>query len=57
MVGYPLGSVPFSYVESSGRPYGLLVIARAGEEDKIISFMGLWEKMVGARMVPDLSAL
>lgn len=57
MLGYPLASIPFSYVESSGRPYGLHVIARADEEDKIIRFMGMWEKTIEPRRVPNLSAL
>ncbi|KAF2441737.1 amidase signature enzyme [Karstenula rhodostoma CBS 690.94] len=54
---YPLASIPFGYVDSSGRPYGLHVIAKANEEDKIIKFMGMWEKTVALRRVPDVSAL
>ncbi|OAG19567.1 amidase signature enzyme [Alternaria alternata] len=54
---YPLASIPFSYVESSGRPYGLHVIARANEEDKIIRFMSLWENVIGPRRLPDLDAI
>ncbi|KAF2105614.1 amidase signature domain-containing protein [Lophiotrema nucula] len=54
---YPLASIPFSYVESSGRPYGLHVIAKANEEDKIIKFMGAWEKTIAPRRIPDLDAL
>jgi amidase len=54
---YPLASVPFKCVESSGRPYGLHVIAKANEEDKIIKFMSVWERTVGPRRVPDLDVL
>ncbi|KAK7181490.1 glutamyl-tRNA amidotransferase subunit [Paraphaeosphaeria sporulosa] len=50
-------STPFSYVESSGRPYGLQVIAKAKEEDKIIKFMRMWEKTVEPQRVPTLSVL
>lgn len=42
------------YVESSGRPYGLHVIARAHEEAKIVRFMSAWEQTFPARRVPDL---
>ena len=52
--GYPLASIPFNYVETSGRPYGLHVIAKANEEDKIIKFMSVWEKIIGPRRTPDL---
>lgn len=52
--GYPLASIPFTYVKSSGRPCGPHVIARANEEDKIIKFMSAWEKTLPPRRVPDL---
>ena len=42
---YPLASIPLSYVESSGRPYGLHVIVKAHEEGKIVSFMSAWESI------------
>ncbi|KAF2657867.1 amidase signature enzyme [Lophiostoma macrostomum CBS 122681] len=54
---YPLASIPFSYVTSSGRPYGLHVIARANEEDKIIKFMSAWEETMPPCRVPNLEAL
>ncbi|KAF2498920.1 amidase signature enzyme [Lophium mytilinum] len=54
---YPLASIPFGYVESSGRPYGLHVIAKANEEEKIVTFMSAWEKTKPPRRVPDLDAL
>ncbi|ESZ98762.1 hypothetical protein SBOR_0868 [Sclerotinia borealis F-4128] len=53
---YPLASIPFGVVKSSGRPYGLHVIARA-YEGKIISFMGAWEATWPARKIPDLDAV
>lgn len=55
--GYPLASIPFSYVESSGRPYGLHVITRANEEEKIIKFMDVWERIIGPRRTPNLDAI
>ncbi len=55
--GYPLESIPFSYVESSGRPYGLHIIARSGEEAKIIEFMSAGEQTIPQRKTPDLGLL
>ncbi|KAF2806717.1 amidase signature enzyme [Mytilinidion resinicola] len=54
---YPLASIPFGYVESSGRPCGLHVIAKANEEDKIVRFMSVWERMRPPRTVSDLDSL
>ncbi|PVH86312.1 amidase signature enzyme [Cadophora sp. DSE1049] len=53
---YPLASIPFGYVESSGRPYGWHVIASAHEEGKIVSFMSAWESIWPVRRIPDLAA-
>jgi amidase len=54
---YPLASILFKYVESSGRPYGLHVIAKANEEEKTVRFMSVWKRTVEPRRVPDLEAL
>lgn len=44
-VGYPAGTMPLGYLEPSGRPFGLCVLARANEESKIISIMSAWESV------------
>lgn len=42
--GYPSASVPLGYATTyNGRAYGLSVIARAGDDDKVIKFMSAWE--------------
>jgi amidase len=42
--GCPVGAVPLGYAETfNGRPYGLMVIGRADEEDKVVSFMSAWD--------------
>ncbi|KAI1119751.1 amidase signature domain-containing protein [Nemania abortiva] len=41
--GYPIGIVPLGYAPFNGRGFGLIVVAGAGKEDKILSFMSAWE--------------
>ncbi|OBT62904.1 hypothetical protein VE03_07904 [Pseudogymnoascus sp. 23342-1-I1] len=42
--GYPHGTVPLGYADNyNGRGYGLSIIARDGEEGKIIRFMSAWD--------------
>lgn len=55
-IDYPMAGVPLGYVESSGRPYGLQVVARANEEEKLVKFMAAWESISPPRRVPDLLA-
>lgn len=51
-----MATVPLGYIESSGRPYGLQAVARAGEEWKLVKFMAIWERISPPRRVPDLEA-
>ena len=55
MQGYPIAAVPRGYVESSGRPYGAQLIAKAGDEATLIGAMSAWERMMPTRRAPDLS--
>jgi hypothetical protein len=60
VTGYLLASIAFSYVESSGRSYGLYVVARANEEDKMVSFMSAWKvpfRLDGCRIWTRLSGV
>ena len=41
--GYPVGVVPLGFANFNGRAFGLNIIARDGEEDKIIHAMSAWE--------------
>lgn len=43
IAGYPHGAVPLGFAEFNGRAFGLNVLARAGEEGKILAFMSAWE--------------
>ncbi len=43
LAGYPHGVVPLGFANCDGRPFGLNVLARAGEEDKKFAFMSAWE--------------
>jgi amidase len=40
------------YSPTNGRPYGLAVVATAGEEQKILSFMIAWDATMPARLPP-----
>ena len=39
MQGYPIAAVPLGYVETSGRPYGAQLIAKASDEATLIRAM------------------
>lgn len=41
--GWPSGTVPLGQLKTS-LPYGLFVLARAGEDEKIFQFMSAFEK-------------
>lgn len=40
--GYPVGVVPLGFANFNGRAFGMNIIARAGEEDKILHTMSAW---------------
>lgn len=40
--GYPVGVVPLGFADFNGRAFGMNIIARAGEEDKILEVMSAW---------------
>lgn len=44
LAGYPIGTMPLGYLEESGRPFGLTVLASAGQEHKILAVMRCWER-------------
>ena len=55
-IGYPMAGLPLGYIESSGRPYELQVVARANEETKRVKSMAARESISPPRRVPDLMA-
>lgn len=50
--GYPVGVVPLGFADFNGRAFGMNVIARAGEEDKIIQAMSAWAATFPDARVP-----
>ena len=55
VTGYPIGSVPLGYSTYNGRPFGLEIMARNGEEEKMFEMMSAWEATFpGARQPPPL---
>jgi amidase len=50
--GYPVGTVPLGYSPTNGRPYGIAVVAAAGEERKILNFMSAWDETLPKRKPP-----
>ncbi|KAH8591672.1 amidase signature domain-containing protein [Bisporella sp. PMI_857] len=56
-IGSPIGIVPLGTMDFNGRPFGLVVLAAAHNEAKILHFMSAWEKTMPPRAVPDLSKL
>lgn len=41
--GYPIGALPLGFARFNGRPFGVEVLARNGEEGKIFEVMSAWE--------------
>lgn len=50
--GYPVGAMPLGYSNSNGRPFGLAVVAAAGNEGLMLQAMSAWEKMRPKRQPP-----
>ncbi|KAJ5401094.1 hypothetical protein N7465_011583 [Penicillium sp. CMV-2018d] len=53
--GYPIGSVPLGFSTYNGRPFGMEIMSRNGEEEKIFQVMSAWEATFPeARQPPPL---
>ncbi|CAI7583458.1 unnamed protein product [Penicillium palitans] len=53
--GYPIGSVPLGFSIFNGRPFGMEIMSRNGEEEKIFQVISAWEAMFPeARQPPPL---
>jgi amidase len=51
--GYPVGTAPVpSYIHPNGRPFGIQVIARPGQEALILRFMAALEDKIGGHPLP-----
>ena len=40
---YPVGVMPLGFADFNGRAFGMNIIARSGEEHKILHAMSAWE--------------
>ncbi|KAK3349075.1 amidase signature domain-containing protein [Lasiosphaeria hispida] len=52
--GYPIATVPLGQLRYNKRPFGLCLIARAGDDEQLLRFMAAYESASGPRPVPDL---
>ncbi|KAL6693351.1 amidase signature domain-containing protein [Trichoderma pleuroticola] len=51
--GYPAGVAPLGYADNyNGRAYGVAIVAKAGNEGKILQAMSAWEKTMPRRIPP-----
>ncbi|KAJ5122759.1 Amidase [Penicillium atrosanguineum] len=50
--GYPVATVPIGQLRYNDRPLGLCLVARANEEETLLRFMGVYEKLAKPRPVP-----
>lgn len=50
--GYPIASLPFGYVDSIGRPFGLAAIAPGDGDALLIQLMSAWEASFPRRKLP-----
>lgn len=52
--GYPFATLPLSYFKKNGRPFGLVAIAPAWQEELLVRVMSAWEATFPKRRVPEL---
>ncbi|CAI7644884.1 unnamed protein product [Penicillium glandicola] len=50
--GYPVATVPIGQLRYNDRPFGLCLVVRADEEETLLRFMGVYEKVAKPRPVP-----
>ncbi|KGO66561.1 Amidase [Penicillium italicum] len=47
--GYPVATVPIGQLRYNNRPFGLCLVARADEEETLLRFMAVYERVAKAR--------
>ncbi|KAM7188507.1 amidase signature enzyme [Naviculisporaceae sp. PSN 640] len=52
--GYPIATMPLGIMDLNGRPFGICMIARAGEEKNLFRIMSAWEILVERAPPPAL---
>ena len=53
-IGYPIATMPLGVLKNYGRPFGLAIMARAGREDILFTFMSAFEAEFPKRAIPTL---
>ncbi|KAH0266522.1 hypothetical protein KCU91_g10694, partial [Aureobasidium melanogenum] len=53
--GYPIATMPLGYLSEYEKPFGLSIMARAGEEQVLFKFMSAWETIPPRRRTPSKS--
>ncbi|CAI7658727.1 unnamed protein product [Penicillium glandicola] len=53
--GYQTATLPLSYLDFNGRPFGLFVMAKAHQEDVLLKVMSCWEQSFPKTKPPVLS--
>ncbi|CAD6592780.1 MAG: hypothetical protein ASARMPREDX12_006452 [Alectoria sarmentosa] len=51
--GYPIATLPLSYMDVNGAPFGLVALASAHQEGLLVSVQSAWEATFLARKVPS----
>jgi len=52
--GYPIAQAPLSYLNFNGRPLGVSLLARAGQDAVLVQALSAWETTFGPRKPPPL---
>ncbi|KAF2434006.1 amidase signature enzyme [Tothia fuscella] len=52
VAGYPLVMVPLGTIDYNGRPHGICIIAKKGQEEKLLFFASAYEKVFPERPLP-----
>lgn len=50
--GYPIATLPLSYLKLNGRPFGVAAVSAAHNEALLIQLMSAWEVAFPERRVP-----
>ncbi|KAJ5151221.1 uncharacterized protein N7482_010473 [Penicillium canariense] len=54
--GYPIASLPLSYLHYNGRPFGLAILTRAHQDALLVQAMSAWEATFPRRKLPPMLA-
>lgn len=51
-LGYPIATLPLSYLEANGCPFGFVALAGAHREASLVRVQAAWEGLVRGRRAP-----